>query len=85
MIQLDNSQKQTVYQLLLKRGLEGYRKDVELLLTGQYSPADTLKLLCCLIDERERLVVEGMTARENSKLEKLNRLYPGICFKGITQ
>lgn len=79
MIELDQAQKQSVYQLLQKRNLEGYQRDVELLMLNQLNPTEALKLVMLLCEETERRVVRQLTEIEH---EKLNRLVNGTKVAG---
>ena len=66
-IQLDKAQKQSVYQLLQKRNLEGYQPDVELLMLNQLNPAEALNLVIQLCDktveETRESIRERLTGR----------------------
>ena len=63
MIELDKAQKQSVYQLLQKRDLEGYQKDVELLMLNQLNPAEALKLVVQLCDKTVEVTRENIRER----------------------
>jgi len=62
MIELDRAQKQSVYQLLQKRNLEGYQADVELLMLNQLNPSEALKLVIQLCDKTGENVRENIRA-----------------------
>ena len=63
MIELDKAQKQSVYQLLQKRNLEGYQPKVELLMLNQLNPAEALNLVIQLCDKTVEVTKDTIRER----------------------
>ena len=63
MIELDKAQKQSVYQLLQKRNLEGYQPKVELLMLNRLNPAEALNLVIQLCDKTVEVTKDTIRER----------------------